>query len=92
MTPDPANTGLHESRLQRIDKKTSSASMLLGVIVFSFVAGMSIENGIVLFSHAKTEYVWPVHFALGFCFLVLVIRWAVPLSRRAKASHELSNT
>jgi hypothetical protein len=91
MTPGPANTSVHESRLQRIDKKTSSGSMLFGVIFFSFVAGMRIDSGILLYFHARAEYRWPAEFALGCLFLVVAIRWAFPLLRRAKAGHELSN-
>jgi hypothetical protein len=86
MSSSPASTNRHESVLQRIDKKTSSRSMLLGTIFFSFVAGMRIDDGITRYLQAKAEYRWLADFAIGFGLLVVAIRWAIPLLGRAKAS------
>ncbi len=76
---------MHESILQRIDKKTSSLTMLFGVVFFSFLAGMRVDDGINSLIEAKTQYRWLVDFAIGFGFLVVAIRWAVPLLKRAKS-------
>jgi hypothetical protein len=83
MTSSPATSNMRESALQRIDRKTSSRSMLLGIILFSFMAGMRIDNGISRYWLEKAEYRWLVDFALDFGFLVVAIRWAVPLLKRA---------
>ena len=83
MSSDPATTTL-ESALQRIDKRTSSRWMLFGVVFFSFLAGMRIDNGITRLLQAKAEYRWIADFAMGFLLLVIAVRWAVPLLARAK--------
>jgi len=88
MTNNPEEIKIHEPILERIDKRTSSLTMLFGVIVFSFFAGMRIDNGISLLIQAKAQYRWLADFAIGFCFLVVAIRWAVPLLKRAKAYQE----
>ena len=87
MRANPAEADMHESILQRIDKKTSSLTMLFGVIGFSFLAGMRIDDGINRLIEAKAQYRWAVDFAVGFGFLVGAIRWAVPVLKRAKTYH-----
>lgn len=88
MTPNASVEKTHETVLQRIDKKTSSLSMLLGSMFFSFLAGMMIDAGITEYLRAKIQYRWVGHFAIAFSFLVVACRWAIPLVARARRNHE----
>ena len=88
MNSSPATTNPRESTLQRIDKRTSSRSMLLGVVFFSLIAGMRIDNGINRYLHDGAEYSWLVDFALAAGYLIVAIRWAIPLLKRARAGQE----
>jgi len=45
---------------------------------------MRIDNGISRLIQAKAQYGWLVDFAIGFGFLVVAIRWAIPLLKRTK--------
>jgi uncharacterized membrane protein YphA (DoxX/SURF4 family) len=74
--------------LQRIDRKTSSFTMLLAAMFFSFAAGAKTIFGVDHLTRARGDYSWPIDFALAFGFLAVAIRWAIPLLDRARKGHE----
>jgi len=83
-TPVPAS----ETTLQRTTRKTSSRSMLITAMFFSFAAGAETTIGIDRLVRARGDYSWPFNFALAVGFLVVAIRWAIPLLARARKNLE----
>ena len=83
--PDTSSADVHETVLQRRDKKTSSLAMTIGAVSFSFFAGMCLEAGIYHWLRAYADYHWMSDFALSFTFVVLAFRWALPLLARARS-------
>ncbi len=86
---DSVSTGAEkrEGFLQSTNKKTTSRSMAVGIIVFSFLAGLKAGTGIEHLIHFKAGYDWIVDFAFAVVFLGLAIRWVLPLISRARIGH-----
>lgn len=77
-----------ETTLQKKDRKTSSRSMLISAMFFSFAVGVEATIGIDRLVRSRGDYTWPFNFAMAVGFLVVAIRWAIPLLARAQKGHE----
>src|SRR5258708_25167296 len=84
MAQDSAAVPANETTLQRTNRKTSSRSMLISAMLFSFAAGVETIIGLDHLVRARGDYSWPFNFALAGGFLVVAIRWAIPLLARAR--------
>jgi hypothetical protein len=80
-------TEKREGFLQSANKKTSSRSMAVGIIGFSFLAGLKADSGVEHLIHFKAGYDWIVDFGFALVFLGIAIRWVIPLLSRARTSH-----
>ena len=78
-----------ESYCARIDKKTWSLSILAGTMTFTFFAGMHTDTAVEGLVHARTEYRWPVDFALRPAFVVVAFHCGLSPLKRAKLDEEV---
>ena len=53
--------------------------MLISAMFFSFAAGVETITGLDHLVRARGDYSWPFNSALAVGFLVVAIRWAIPL-------------
>ena len=73
-----------KSTIQRIDRKTSSLSMLAGTMAFTFLAGIRTDSAVQGLFHHRAEYRWPMDFAFSMACAIVALRWGLSLLKRAK--------
>ena len=88
MVPDSTAASASETYLQQTKRKTSSLSMLLAAMFFSFVAGAKTIIAFDHFRRARGDYSWPFDVALAIGFLAVAIRWAILLLARTRKNLE----
>jgi hypothetical protein len=71
-----------ETTVQRTNRKTSSLSMLISAMFFSFAAGAELVIGLDRRAQGRGEYLLSFAFAVG--FLAAAIRWAILLLARTR--------
>jgi hypothetical protein len=92
MSQDSTAVPANETTLQRTNRKISSRSMLIIAMFFSFAAGVETIIGLDRLVRARKDYSWwPFNFALAVGFLVLAIRWAIPLLAIARARNNFDS-
>lgn len=86
MSQDSTAVPADETTLQRTNRKTSSLSMLICAMFFSFAAGAELIIGLNRLTQARGEYL--LSFALAAGFLAVAIRWAILLLARTRKNFD----
>ena len=71
-------------------KNLSVRSIAFLAIGFSFVAGMTVQQGIQRFLRGNSDYEWVSNFLLGLAYFVFSISWVVRLSSKSRVATRAS--
>lgn len=80
----PRVVEVEPKRKQR--KNLSVRSIAFSAIGFSFVAGMTVQQGIQRFLRGNSDYEWVSNLLMGLAYLVFSISWVLRLSSKPRVA------
>lgn len=86
MTQNSTAVPADETTLQRANRKTSSRTILISAMFFSFAAGAELIIGLDRLAQARGEHL--LSFAMAIGFLAVAIRWAILLLARTRKNSD----